>query len=738
MTQASILTDDQQHVRVQVLLPVPVTEPFDYLCHTDSPECVPGTFVYVKVGNKDSVGVVWGQAPVGSRNDVPLSKLKQIEGAAPLPPMTKELRDFIGWVARYTLSPVGSVLRMCVPAIRSLIAVPEKTHYLLGTVPDTIRITPARQMVFDLLADNKPRTSTEIVKTCGVTSAVIQGLLKTGALRAIQVAVDAPFPQPDVSITAPVLSEEQAIAADAIRAKVHKGGFESFLLDGVTGSGKTEVYFEGLAAALKKDGTQVLVLVPEIALTSQWLERFESRFGVEPVVWHSDIGSAARRRAWHAIANGNARVVVGARSALFLPFKNLAFITVDEEHDPSFKQEEGVMYHARDMAVVRAKLADCPLVLASATPSLETRLNAEGGKYTKLVLRERHGKALLPEMFAVDMRTDAPASGHWLSPVLVKKIEETLAAGEQVMLFLNRRGYAPLTLCRTCGYRIECPNCSTWLVEHRFKRDIQCHQCGYIAPVPTACPECKTDDSLVACGPGVERLFEEVEHLFPSARTAVMTSDTMTNPRETARMVQQIADGALDIVIGTQIVTKGYHFPNLTLVGVIDADLGLRGGDLRAGERTYQQLVQVSGRAGRAEKPGQVFLQTYEPEHPVVQALLSGDGDAFLDAEGQSRARYHMPPYGQLVSIILSGIDLPAVMEQGRILAQNAPGANDVIFMGPAPAPLARIRGRFRVRMLVHAKKRAGIQQLIADWLASTKTVKGVRIRVDVDPHSFL
>lgn len=732
-----------EEARVHVLLPLPFAAPLDYKVDGELEALLPGTFmpgtfVKVTVSGKPTIGVVWDAPDVPHGKVYPLEKLKPVDEIVSLPPMSNALRRFVDWVARYTLSPLGSVLRMCMPAPSSLMDVPLRAHYQRAALPEGLRMTPARQSVLDALSDGRPRTSSEIAEACSVSAAVVSGLAKAGALQTVHISVDAPFPKPDLSIAGPTLSEEQSVAATAICAKVKAGGFETFLLDGVTGSGKTEVYFEGLAEALKSEGTQVLVLVPEIALTSQWLERFAHRFGVEPVVWHSDIGTAARRRAWRAIASGEARVVVGARSALFLPFQNLGFITVDEEHDPSFKQEEGVLYHARDMAVVRAKLADCALVLASATPSLETLVNADAGRYTKLVLRERHGKALLPQMHAVDMRIDAPAAGQWLSPKLIAQIEATLASGEQVMLFLNRRGYAPLTLCRTCGHRLECPNCSTWLVEHRFRADIQCHQCGYMAPVPKICGECKTEDSLVACGPGVERLFEEVNHLFPDARTTVMTSDTMTSPNETARMVQEIADGRLDIVIGTQIVTKGYHFPNLTLVGVIDADLGLRGGDLRAGERTYQQLVQVSGRAGRADKPGRVLLQTYEPEHPVVHALLEGDGDAFLAAECSARERHHMPPYGQLVSVILSGIDLAHVMEQGRRLAAKAPGLADVIFMGPAPAPLSRIRGRHRARLLVHAKKRGGIQRIIADWLNNTPKVKGVRIRVDIDPHSFL
>ncbi len=506
----------------------------------------------------------------------------------------------------------------------------------------------------------------------------------------------------------------------------------------MTGSGKTEVYFEGLVEALRDPSAQVLVLVPEIALTSQWMDRFEKRFGTKPVVWHSEIGLAGRRRAWRAIAAGEARVVVGARSALFLPYQNLAFITVDEEHDPSFKQEEGVLYHARDMAIVRAKLAGCPVVLASATPSLETLVNADAGRYESLQLRERHGGAILPEMRSIDMRHEPAEAGTWLSPILVKEIEATLASREQVMLFLNRRGYAPLTLCRTCGHRIECPSCSAWLVEHRFRRELQCHHCGHSCETPKVCPECDNEDTLVACGPGVERMFEEVTSRFPEARVSVMTSDTMTTPSETAKVVHEIADGKLDIIIGTQIVTKGYHFPNLTLVGVVDADLGLRGGDLRAGERTYQQLVQVAGRAGRADKLGRVYLQSYEPEHPVVDALLSGNHEAFLKAEKAARMLHHMPPFGKLVALILSSEVMADALEQGRKLASCAPVEHGVDFVGPAPAPMARVRGQHRFRMLVHARKETKIQPIIREWVLRAQKVKGVRIKIDIDPYSFM
>lgn len=729
---------EAEGARVRVLLPLPLAGPLDYAV----PDFLlgrleAGSIVRVPLSGRSATGVVWPGRASGKK--LPLKKLKPVEDIVDVPAFHGDLIRFVDWVAAYTLSSQGAVLRMCLSVPAALQDVPVKRHYAaLDALPPGLRLTPTRQAVLDVLSDGKPRMAPEVAELAGVSDGVVRSLAQAGALAALDIPVDLPYPPPDTRLQGPSLSAEQDAAATAIREAVWEGGFKPFLLDGITGSGKTEVYFEGLVEALAEPGTQVLVLVPEIALTSQWLDRFETRFGVAPVVWHSDVGQAERRRAWRAVASGDARVVVGARSALFLPFKNLAFITVDEEHDPSFKQEEGVLYHARDMAVLRAKLAECPVVLASATPSLETLVNADDGKYAVLKLRERHGVAVLPEMKAVDMRAEPPEAGTWLSPVLVRDVEKTLASGEQAMLFLNRRGYAPLTLCRTCGHRIECPSCSAWLVEHRFRQELQCHHCGHHEPIPDACPSCDSKDSLVACGPGVERLFEEVNHRFPSARTAVMTSDTMLSPTQMAQMVGQIAAGAIDIVIGTQIVTKGYHFPNLTLVGVVDADLGLRGGDLRAGERTYQQLVQVAGRAGRAEKPGQVLLQSYEPEHPVVQALLSGDGETFMAAEKAARRQFHMPPFGKLVAIIISGPDMREALDVGRRLAQAAPVEPGLDIVGPAPAPLARIRGQFRFRMLVHARKEVKIQSVIRAWVSSIGKVSGVKVKVDIDPYSFV
>ncbi|WP_374763228.1 primosomal protein N' [Yunchengibacter salinarum] len=717
---------------VPVLLPLPLAGPLDYACDRALP---PGTVVRVTLSGRRAVGVVWDRQADGPQ--VPPDRLKPVESVLDTPGITPDLRQLVDFVAAYTLALPGLVLRMVLSVPEALEAPPMRRHYrAISPMPTGARLTEARRKAHTALMTAGPQTATDLATLAGVSAAVVRGLVDAGLATVEDRSQDAPFAPPDPDRQGPTLSHEQREAATRLCDAVAAANFAPFLLDGVTGSGKTEVYFQAVASALA-DGRQALVLVPEIALTSQWLDRFQARFGVEPVVWHSNQGKAARRRGWRAVARGEAPVVVGARSALFLPFHDLGVIVVDEEHDPSFKQEDGVLYHARDMAVMRAKYAACPVVLASATPSLESRINAAAGRYGLLELKERHGGAALPRMEAVDMRHDGPPAGQWLAPALARRMQATLEAGQQSMLFLNRRGYAPLTLCRDCGHRFQCGQCTAWLVEHRFRRELHCHHCGHREPVPETCPACGAAETLVACGPGVERIEEEVRQRFPQARVAVMTSDTMTGPDETARLVARIAEGGVDIIIGTQIVTKGYHFPGLTLVGVVDADLGLRGGDLRAGERTYQQLVQVAGRAGRADRPGRVMLQSYEPNHPVVAALLAGDGDAFMALEEDARARLNMPPFGKLVALILSGSDENAVAALGRALAAAAPQQPGVAVFGPSPAPLARLRGHYRYRLLMHAHKGVPVQKLVRGWLKG-QGHKGVRIRVDVDPLSFL
>ncbi len=721
---------------MRVLLPLGLDLAYDYRPPPET-NLRPGDFVEVPLGTRRRIGVVWDDDADAPPADP--EKLRTVHGRVNLPPLPASTRRFIEWVSRYTMAPLGSVLRMAI-ATPSLFqpSRPVITYALSGVAPE--RISPARQRVMDLLRDGPPRTAADIAEAAAVSDGVVRGLAEQGVLEAIENDPDAGYmePPPDPDTPGPVLSAEQRAAAATLVGRIG-GGFAAMLLEGVTGSGKTEVYFEAIAEALRRDpGGQVLVLVPEIALTNQLLDRFETRFGARPMAWHSDLTGRARRAAWMGAASGAARVVVGARSALFLPFKALSLIVVDEEHDPAYKQEEQVIYHARDMAVVRASLMKCPIALVSATPSLETMVNCWTGKYERVHLPTRHGGATMPLIEAVDMRREDTARGRWISPRLEADLHANLEAGEQSLLFLNRRGYAPAAICRACGNRVMRENCSAPLVVHRFGNRLQCHHCDFTMPMPKVCPKCGAEGTIIAYGPGVERLAEEVEARFPEARVAIMASDTVRTAREAQAFVERIEKHQLDIVIGTQLVTKGHHFPMLTLVGIVDADLGLSGGDLRAGERTYQQLWQVAGRAGRAERPGRVLVQTYMPEHPVMQALIGGDGPAFYRNEAAEREQAGWPPYGRLVALILSGVDEAGVAAHARALSSRAPRGAEFTVLGPAPAPYARLRGRFRHRFLIRARRGVDLQGLIRGWLAQVPEKSSVRVAVDIDPYSFL
>ncbi|GEK96834.1 primosomal protein N' [Gluconobacter kanchanaburiensis] len=726
--------------RVSVLVPLPFPGPLDYLAPMP---LEPGDLVTVPLGRRETVGCVWETdrtlpadfaLPVG--RELPLERLRPVVGKLDVRPLPQSLRRFIDWVAAYTLTPPGLVLAMA-----TRIHLKDAPKPTLGWVrteaPEgDLRITPARRSVLNF-ASSIPMSTAELGDRSGASAAVIRGLATAGLLREAVIAPAAPFGLPDPAHGAPKLSEEQAEVAQELCSPVEAGRFQVTLLEGVTGSGKTEVYFEAVAACLAK-GKQVLVLLPEIALSAQWTDRFIRRFGAEPAIWHSDLGAKRRRETWRAVAEGNARVVVGARSALFLPFADLGLVVVDEEHESAFKQEEGVMYHGRDMAVVRARLADAPAILVSATPSLETLANVESGRYRHELLTARHGGATLPDVSLVDMRADPPERGLFLSPKLCTAIDETLEKGEQAMLFLNRRGYAPLTLCRACGHRMQCPNCSAWLVEHRARGILTCHHCGHNERIPKDCPECHAENSLVPIGPGIERITEEAKLRFPEAKLLVMSSDTLGSPAATAEAVRKISDGEVNLIIGTQIVAKGWHFPKLTLVGVVDADLGLGGGDLRAAERTVQLLHQVAGRAGRAEHRGRVLLQSYVGEHPVMTALVSNDFQTFMEQEAEQRRPSFWPPYGRLAALIVSAPNADAADALAREIALSAPEREGVQVLGPAPAPLAVLRGRHRRRLLLRTMRGIAVQPILRQWLGDIKPTGGARVDIDIDPISFL
>jgi primosomal protein N' (replication factor Y) len=725
-----------QGAAVSVLSPDMPARALDYR----APEggCAAGDVVLVPLGaRRRVVGVVWG---AGSGEVAP-ERLRDIDRVLDVVPLAPELRGFLDRAAAYTLSPPGAMLRLAtrVPGLGE--PPPDRRILRAAAIMPPAGTTAARARVLGALArfGGAGLGPAELAREAGTGTGTLAAMVKAGLLIEGRAPRDAPLPRLDPDRPAAVPSEAQGGAIAALRAAVAAGGYGTTLLQGVTGSGKTEVYLEAVAEALRQ-GRQALVLLPEIALTADFIARVAARFGAAPAEWHSGVAAAQRRQVWHAAARGEAGLIVGARSALFLPFLDLALIVVDEEHDPSYKQEDGVTYHARDMAVLRASGAGAQVVLASATPSLESWANAEAGRYRRLTLPARYGAARLPELALIDLRVHAPPAGRWISPPLEAALTARLRAGEQSLLFLNRRGYAPVTVCRACGQQIGCHDCDARMVEHRFARRLVCHQCGASRPIPTACPACGVEGRLAALGPGVERLAEEVAAVFPDARVKVLASDLFASARALKAEVSEIAAGGADIVIGTQIVAKGHDFPLLTLVGVIDADLGLQGSDLRAAERSFQLIRQVSGRAGRREVPGQALIQTLQPDHPVMRAIAGSDDEAFRRAEAAARAAAGMPPYGRLAAIILSGPDAEALHAHAEALARAAPTVEAVgaEVWGPAPAPVARIRGRHRLRFLIRAAKGVALQGALARWVASVPERGAIRAQIDIDPQSFL
>ena len=735
---SSLPTLTDSAVRITVLLPLGIDTVYDYLT-ADAANAPEGAFVRVPLASRMVTGVVWRHVTDEDEPRLTHDKLKHIGEILPVPVMTKSLRKLIDWVAEYTLAKRGAVLRMAMSVPEALEPPMMRVAYLASDlVPE--RLTPERKRVFEVLSDGQPLSAAELSREAKVSTGVVRALAKASALRTVSIPAWPVPEQPDWHLPRADLSTDQQLVAHRLMDQVMAEKFSVTLLDGVTGSGKTEVYFEAVAKALELE-RQVLVMLPEIALSTQWLERFRARFGATPMVWHSELGQRARRETWRAVAENKARIVVGARSSLWLPFVELGLIVVDEEHDGAFKQEDGVIYHARDMAVMRARFAACPLILCSATPSLESLANVKAGRYESLHLRDRHGGAQLPNIEIVDMRRDPPPRGEWISPPLREALTECFAAGQQAVLFLNRRGYAPLTLCRACGHRLECPNCSAWLVAHRFTKTLNCHHCGYIQRSPDACPECGAEGRMAACGPGVERVAEEAAALFPDIKSEIVTSDTVAGPGDAANFVARIEKCEINLVIGTQIIAKGHHFPLLTLVGVVDADLGLAGGDLRAAERTYQLLHQVGGRAGRAHHAGRMLLQTFIPDHPVMVALSSGERDLFLTRETEARELHGQPPAGRLAAVILSGQNEASVADTAlalaRIARNNLPAEGGMEVLGPAPAPLALLRGHYRYRLLVKCSRAHLPQPWLRHWLNVLDAPSRVSLRIDVDPYSF-
>ncbi len=747
MTTSKIKTQDSRGTLIaDVLVPVAIDQAYSYRIPADL-ALAAGAMVEVPLGTRQVIGAVWeiwnGQG----------GNLKAVSARCDCAPLGANLRDFIDWVARWTLAPRGMVLRMSMRAPFTVTPEPLRIG-IRRAGPPPARLTPARARVLAALEGGLAFQKSALTEAAACSASVIDTLVDEGTLEAIALPPEPVALPCDPDFAAPALEADQAQAAVTLTAAVAAQKFSVTLLEGVTGSGKTEVYFEAVATALRA-GRQALILMPEIALTAQFLNRFSARFGTRPAEWHSAVSPRKRARVWSGLASGEVKVVAGARSALFLPFADLAVIVVDEEHEAAYKQDDGVAYHARDMAVVRGQIEKAAVVLASATPSIESRVNAEQGRYAHVKLPARYGGRALPTITAIDLKREAAPRGKWIAPRLVAAMNETLAQGEQVLLFLNRRGYAPLTLCRACGHRFQCPNCTAWLVEHRFRRALVCHHCGHIEKRPEHCPECGKSE-LAACGPGVERLAEEVATLWPEARCLTLSSDFPGGTERLRRELDAIADGACDIVIGTQLVAKGHNFPLLSLVGVIDADVSLSSGDPRAAERTFQLLQQVTGRAGRFDSAGRAFVQSWQPDHPVIRAILSGDVEKFYSEETEQRRRAGLPPFGRLAALIVSAKDRAAAEDHARALVKAAfslpvnskwklaalgglPGEDEIMLLGPAEAPIAVIRGKHRFRLLVRAPRNADLQTFLRAMLATAPPERGsVRVAVDVDPQNFM
>jgi len=712
----------------QILFPVNVPGAFDYAIPPGMNVNV-GEYVFAPIGQQMKLGVVWDI--VDDDDSRTLKDVAQVKAAAPL---SLQMIAFVNWTAKYNCVSPGLVLRMVVRSYKALDSSPLVTQYRpSGVLP--AKMTPTRHRILDL-GGPFPARASEIAERSGVSGGVVRGFEAAGGLLAESLPVDAPFGLPDAGFGGMNLTVAQDAAGRELAAQVAQRSFNVSLLDGVTGSGKTEVYFEAVAEAIK-DGGQVLVLVPEIALTQAGLARFKTRFGVEPAAWHSALGEVARRRAWREVAQGRAQLVVGARSALYLPYPKLRLIVVDEEHDTSYKQEEGVIYNARDMAVVRGKIAKHSVVLASATPSLESLVNARNGRYAHILLPERPGAITLPDIALVDLKDHVPEKGDFLSEPLISAMRDVLGKGEQAMLFLNRRGYAPLIICRSCGKKLKSPDTDSWLVAHQRTGRAVCHMTGFSMRMPKACPDCKTEGSLTPVGPGVERVAEEAARHFPESRIEILSSDTAGNPEELRARMARMESGKIDILVGTQMVVKGHNFPALTFVGVVDGDMSLAGGDPRAGERTYQTLVQVAGRAGRANKPGHALIQTHQPEHEALAALAAGDREAFVSAELAMRDALGLPPYGKLAAVIISGLDLKKTEDIAKKFVQFAPRAEGIDILGPSEPSLGRLRGRFRRRILVRSDANVNVSAYMSTWRARLKLPHKMKLHIDIDPQSF-
>lgn len=703
----------------------------DYSTLDDSVEI--GSLVEVPLGSKVVIGVVWS----AGNTKFDHSRLKQIIGTINNIKLEPEFISFLKKAHAYTLSPLQSFLKMAVQSLNFHKDQKVAISYKLNN-SDHFQITQRQKELVTYIKEQPQSIAqyTKIKKDLGISFSVIKSLEKKGVLSKF---IENKYNQERIFNEPIILNSEQRRAVSQLRISYVKNEFRTWLLFGITGSGKTEVYLN-LASERIEKGEQVLILLPEISLTVDFHQRIMKRYGALSGEWHSQLNLNERRRVFKNVVNGHIKLVVGARSALFLPFKNLSLIIVDEEHDASYKQEETPIYNARDLAVLRASTLKSQIILSSATPSIETWHNCRLGKYHKVDLLKRFGEVYEPRVTLIDMNVEETPKNSWISVPMIEQIKISLEKKEQVLIFLNRRGYAPIVFCTACRISLECKNCSTKLVYHKKKNCYLCHICGYKVPEITECVKCKSADNFIPIGPGVERIRDEISKLFPDALSKIFSSDSFLKGEKNVEDMDKIKSGEIDIIIGTQLISKGYNFPHLKLVAVIDADMGLNSGDHRVMEKSYQVIKQVVGRAGRYASDGKALIQTWMPRHPVLQALLEDQGEKFLNAELEQRIEANFPPHGKLISLILSGKNESTLMDFGIKLKNQFYSLNlqDFEIFGPAVAPISRIKNKTRVRLLIKSNKMTKISQIeVRDWLKNILVPNNVYFSVDIDPYNF-
>ncbi len=732
-------TDKNPNVVLRVAAPVPLRRLFDYLppAGVTADLLLPGCRVRIPFGKRHLVGVIVG-TPFES--ELPATKLKRADSLLDQEPLFGEaLFELLVWSASYYHHPPGEVFATALPKLLRTGSPARTARFRLSATGK--KVDPA------VLEKRAPRQfevwqsfrQSEVLTRDGATLGQAARTRAFAALHEKGWLESAParseLPTAYSVRPGPELNADQRAAADTLTDS--SGSYRAILLNGVTGSGKTEVYFEAIAKALQR-GEQALVLVPEIGLTPQLIQRFRGRFDAPVVAMHSGLSDGERLAAWRDARDGRAAVVVGTRSAVFVPMVRPGVIVVDEEHDSSYKQQDGFRYSARDLAVARARREDVPVVLASATPSLETLYNAQQGRYLRVDLSERPGSAEPPSVRMIDLRQHATQQG--LSTPLIAAVREHLDAGNQVLLFLNRRGYAPTLFCTECGWVAECRRCDARLVLHQRRAELRCHHCNAQQAIPDVCPNC--DAELKPVGQGTERIEETLASLFPDTPISRLDSDSLQRRGELERALEDIRVGNTRLIVGTQMLTKGHDFPDLTLVGIIDADQGLFGTDFRSNERLAQLTVQVSGRAGRAEKPGTVLVQTRYPEHPLLEKLVGDGYDAFATAALAEREDVGWPPQQHLALLHAEATKHDVVYDFLHAARRAVPRqTNDAVrLLGPAPAPMERRAGRFRAQLLLQSSSRKALHSLLdrcAVVWESLSEARRVRWALDVDPYDL-